>query len=115
MAGGRYLSIRICNLCSSLLQEFEAVEDQYEDRFEDSLRYYSLMTERGNAMARNTIGRMRDRGFETAIMVTGGYHRTTIAVNLARFRVPHTMISPMILRATSNQEMDDYFNRLAGQ
>ncbi len=100
---------------SLLVQEFAAVEGEYEDRFEDSLKYYSLMTERGNAMARNTLGRMRDRGFETAIMVTGGYHRATIAANFERFRVPHTMILPVIQRATSDQEMEDYFNRLANQ
>jgi len=106
---------RLCAEFDRLVSGSAALEEEYEDRIENSLRYYRLMDLRADAMARNTIARMCEFGVLSCVLLTGGFHRDRIAATLASLGIGYTGIFPLITKPTTGPETDEYFRQLSSQ
>jgi hypothetical protein len=99
---------------SFALREFSELAEEYEECFEQWMTWFGLQTRRAIRLADNTISCMLERGENQAILITGGFQRDDIIARLVQKRISHIVLTPIIRREISQDQITDHVNRLMG-
>lgn len=100
---------------SAALREFSELKMEYEACYDNWMTWYGLQTSRAIKLADNTISCMLERGENQVILITGGFQREDVVSRFIQKRISHVVLAPIIRKAISEADMENYVSRLMGQ
>ena len=71
-------------------------------------KFYEIAMKRDEAMIKNTLAMMDERGFKTVVLVAGGFHTEGIMKELKNKNISHMIVTPRI----TNPDAPNYWKQL---